>query len=330
MSRNDNAEMIATGNQMLESGQWPEAEAQFAAVCNDSPNDVEAMMGLGLAVYRQNRLEEAETFFKRALAIDDQLIPAYFNLGAIYEAYGKLDNALMFYKEVITREDQDVETLLRMGRCAQALGREDDALSFWEEVLRLAPQHPEAGNLVAAIYINREQWADAEDALRVSLVSHPNEVSLHFVLGLVLKEQKKWESALAAFNKVVTLDDKHAQGFFHLGEVCLALDLVKQAEPFLAKAFKLDQSNLEALRQLGGVYEKRKDRKSAALMYGQWIEQVEPVLENHQINMFNRLCAYVAKYWLKQGDEEKAKQFDAKVRVEESTDDYRVSLTIDE
>jgi len=314
MSRNDNADRIAAGNQLLTNEKWSEAEAQFVAVCNDAPNEVEAVMGLGLAVYRQNRLEEAELFFKQALAIDDNLIPAYFNLGAIHEAYGKLDNALMFYKEVITREDRDVETLLRMGRCAQILGREDDALSFWGEVLRLAPQHPEAGNLVAAIYINREQWADAEDALRVSLVSHPDEVSLHYVLGLVLKEQKKWESALAAFNKVVTLDDAHAQGFFHLGEVCLALDLVKQAEPFLAKAFKLDQSNLEALRQLGGVYEKRKNKKSAVMMYEQWIERVEPELESGQHEQFNRLCGYVAKYWLKEGDRNKSVIFDEKIK----------------
>ncbi|MCK5145259.1 tetratricopeptide repeat protein [bacterium] len=335
MSRNDTQsyksidEMLEHGNNLLSENKWNEAQALFEKALQDRPDDPDIRVSLGLVAFQQGHQEIAERYFQEALSVNPDLTAAYFNLGLLFEERGEAGSALSFYKEVLRRQPQDIESLIRMGHCAQTLDRTDDALSFWEEVLRLAPQHPDAGNLVAVIYIERGMWQKAEDALRVSLVSHPQEVSLHFVLGVVLKEQEKWESALAAFNKVVTLDQEHADGFFHLGEVCLALDLVKQAEPFFANAYKLDPSNLEALHLLGFVYEKRKDKKSAVMMYEQWVERVEAELDDMEISVFNRICAYVAKYWLKQGDGTKASLFDGKIH-QEPEDDFRVSLTIDD
>lgn len=334
MSKNDAspegrvAKWIGEGDTLLGLEAWEEAVASYEKALAEAPENVHALFHQGVAQFRLRRIDEAERLFKQALAVDPEFLAAYFNLGMLYEERGDFQGALSFYKEVVTRQDRDMEAYVRMGHCAQALGRPEDALQFWEEVLRMAPHHPEAGNLVAAIYIERGEWARAEDALRVSLVSHPEEKELHFVLGLVLKEQQKWEAALAAFNKVVTLDKSHDQGFYHLGEVCLALDLVKQAEPFFAKAFKINPGNLDALRLLGRVYEMRKDAKSAVVMYSQWVERIDSVgsAESPAIrDQYRAICEFLAKYFEKKGDPSRAAEYQNRIRTPEA-DDFRVSL----
>lgn len=325
---------------------FDEAISHYRKALDLNPEYAEGYCNLGSILLDRGEFSEAEAYLQKSIIKDENLVEAYFNLGCSYQEKGDFNKALSFYKEVVLRERGNTATYARMGACAHYLGRTEDAVVFLKEALRLQPNSLEAAAQLSSLHIERKEYPEAEDALRISLVSHPEVVSLHFTLGLVLKEQGKFESALAQFNKVVTLEENNAEGFYHLADCCVALDLLKQAEPFYAKAFKLDQTFADPLHQLGNVYEKMDKSDSAAVMYRQWLAMVEDEswqYDENQLREYQRVCSYVEKYLSERGKDEEAEIYRKMAEspevglsgeAEESSlaevSDYRVSLQIDE
>ena len=333
-------------NTLMEEGKLEDALSHYRSALELNPNYAEGYCNVGSILLDKGQLPEAEKCFRISLMKDNDLLEAYFNLGCLYEEKRDFEKALSFYKEVVLRQADDGETYLRMGGCARCLGREEDARAFWEEALRLQPNSLGAGARLAAFYVERREYARAEDVLRLCLVSYPEEVSLHFTFGLVLKEQKKFESALAQFNKVVSLDEKSAEGFYHLAECCVALELLEQAEPFFANAYKLDQAFSEPVLQLGMLYEKTEKMDSAVVMYRQWLEMVEDGVwrsDSKDRDVFKAVCSLAADYYVERDEVEQAAFFKEKaaligeegregkgVESEAEEKDYRVSLQVDD
>jgi tetratricopeptide (TPR) repeat protein len=285
-------------------------------------------------------LDEAENRFMEALRKQPGLVEANFNLGCLFQEKREFEKALSFFKTVVSLKPHDVGTWLKMGSCAKSLGRSEDAIVFYKEAFRRKPNSLEAGAALSGLYLETGDANQAVEVILVSLVSHPDNVPLHLTLGLLLKDQEKFESALGQFNKVVQLDPEHALGFYHLGLCCMALGFVDQAEPFFAKAYKLDTSLTEAVLELGQLYEKKNDPDSAAMMYKQWIDATEnrlwqlgPEIQS----VFKDVCEKTALYLENSGNFTEAQTFRAKLGELEPPQtetaapaDYRVTLTIDD
>ena len=300
---------------LLGEGELAQARPHFEKALQKNPDYLDGYCNLGSLCFKTDDFAGAEKYYKLAISKDENLLEIYYNLGLLHMEQKEFDKALCCFKENLTRNSDDCETYINMARCAKALGRNQDALAFLEETIKFHPDNLEAAIDLAGLYIENDQFEKAEDLLRVSLISHPEETALHYVLGLVLISRKKYESALAQFNKVVTLDEDHANGFFQLAECCLALDLFKQAEPFYAKAIKLDPSLKEAVLQLGRLYERRKDSESAVLMFEHWIKLIEPDLnpdDKEAEAEFRKVCAKVASYFRNQGDHELFRLYEKK------------------
>ena len=336
----------ALAEKALKNEQFDEALVHYRKALEFNPDFAEGDCNIGFILMNQGEFDKAETHLLQGLGKDDDNVEAYFNLGCLHQQKNEFEKALCFFKEVVTREPSNAPAFARMGECAQYLGRSDDAAIFFAESLRLQPDSLESATRLAALYINQQAYEDAEDVLRLSLISHSDVVSLYFTLGLVLKQQTKYESALAQFNRVVQMDENCAEGFYHLADCCVHLNLDKQAEPFFAKAFKLDQTFVEPVYELGKLYERMGKSDSAVLMYQHWVDMVEDIAwstDERRIDAYKRVCEYMKKHHLQQGEAAEADIYRDKMEslgsgksgTPESTsevevDDYRVSLQIDD
>lgn len=330
-------------DQLFEDGKVEEALSHYRKVLELNPECAEVYCNVGLIHFGRGEFDEAEKNFLISLKKDENQIHAYFNIGCLYQSKNDFENALSFYKEVVLRSPDDAQTYLRMGICAQSLERKDDAQAFFEEAFRLQPNSIEVGAALSGLLIETGQYEKAEEVLKVSLVSHPDDVSLYFSLGLVLKEQKKFESALAQFNKVVSIDDKHSEGFYHLAECCIELGLLEQAEPFFAKAYKLNPTFSEPVLELGRLYNRLKNLDKAVIMYRQWVSMIEDKVWQFDEDMketYKKICLLIADYYEGKGEDEEVSLFKEKAELLEESEidessgikekDYRVSLQIDD
>lgn len=328
----------------MENERFDDALTYFQRAIALNPDFAEGHCRIGSLLMQKGDYQEAERYLHLSLNKDENLLEAYFNLGVLYQIQGEFEKAMPFYKEVVLRDSEDGEAYKQLGVCCQSLGKDEDARIFFEEAIRLRPHVLDIGTRLAGLYIKQQEFAKAEDILRLSLISHPEEVALHFTLGLVLKAQKKYESALAHFTKIIQAMESHSDAFFHMGSCCYELSLYKQAEPFFAKAYQLDNSFIEPVFLLGRVYEELKKPESAAVMYREWVGRIEdrlsdadPVLRER----FEEACSWLEAYYRDLGEEAEAGAIHEKAvaclsggekpvaGIGTGTGDYRMSLQID-
>jgi len=295
LGENSNAKMNAVeGNDPLQqvdelivSGREDEALAILKKQVDAGKEPVaKACCQIGVAYSRKNDFVQAEKYFIRAVKEDPKMSEGFYNLGWIYQRKGDYNSALAFYKESLVERGDDGEIYEGMGDCCLSLEKYDDALAFFDAALQLCPDSIHAALNLAKIYLMKNAPDKAQDVLNLALISNPNAPELHFSLGAIQKETGNYEHALAHFHKVVMQDETNAIAFNELGECCLALGLAKQAEPFFAKAAKLDETNLKPKLNLGKLYYKKRRYDQAAVILQQWLDdsrdQIE--LENGDID----------------------------------------------
>jgi len=323
---------------LINKGDYDKALEIYSQLIEENPADADAWCNLGLLYYHKGEIEEAEQAFLKCIEYDPEVLEAYFNLGRLYQSNREFEKALTYYKEVVTRNEEDGIAYYYMGQCAKAVGRIDDAVAFLDEAIRLQPNNLEVGVALATLYVERGDYQKAEDALRVILVSHADVVPVHFSLGLILREQGKKESALAQFSRVVQLDENHVQGFYNLAECCMDLGLLDQAEPFYAKACKLDPDFDQPVIKLGDLYRKQGKDNDAVIMYRHWIDMKSPYIKNFQeeeLKEYINVCDILAEHFTQQGNKAEASDYlNKKAELTKANfgqeHDYRVSLKIDE
>jgi len=323
---------------LIDKGDYEGARKLFETVLEYDPDNIQALCNSGLMAFHTGDTEKAEQIFLACIHKNPEQTEAYFNLGRIYQNKQQFEKALSYYKAVVLEDSGDSVALYSMGQCARALGRLDDAVSFMHEAIRLEPGNLEIGVSLAGLYVEQKEYENAEDVLRVILVSHADVAPVHFSLGLILKEQGKYESALAQFTKVVQLDDSLVQGFYQLAETCVELGFVDQAEPFYAKASKLDPDFSDPVLKLAELAIGKSDEKKAALMYEHWIDMRSSYIEysdEQEKKEYSEICRWMADLLSRQGREEEALEYSAKMNAavqEEVTqpDGFQVSLTIDD
>jgi tetratricopeptide (TPR) repeat protein len=229
-----------------------------------------AQCQLGIVYTRKGDLVKAEKAFLSAVAENADLPEAFFNLGCLYQQKEDYGNALVCYKETLNLLGDDAEVFELMGDCCIAMDNPTDARAFYDAAIKMNPISLNAAANLATIYFSQGQKSEAKEILRLALVSHPKVPEIHMTLGQLHKEDSEYENAIAHFRKVALYDEDNAEAFFELGECCEAIGLSKQAEPFFAKAIKLDSENLDYIFSLGLLYYNRKRYNDAATMFQQW------------------------------------------------------------
>lgn len=111
----------------------------------------------------------------------------------------------------------NVQSLYEAAIAASLRGEPDVALALLDELLTLDPQHAGAHHLRGAEYA---QAGDVEQALAefsTSLALDPSQVVARFQLGLLLLVTKRQADAIAIWEPLQSLGERHPFNLFRLG-----------------------------------------------------------------------------------------------------------------
>ncbi len=258
---------------LVQKDNWEDARPHIARALALRPEFAPAHNQLGMCCFQEGDLGQAEACFKKAIQLDFGLIEAHFNLGALVQSAGRMQEALPHFKEVVTANPDDEVTYNRMGMCCTALKSKENAEVFFSESLRLRPDFLDPLVSLTALTIEQGRLSEAKALLEEGLKIHHGIPQLHFTLGLVLKTQEQFEDALGEFREVVLRDEDNAEAFNHLGECCVALGMEKQAEPFFARAAKVDPEMSLAVFNLGKLYHDQEQWNEAIVTLEEWLRQ---------------------------------------------------------
>ena len=127
--------------------------------------------------------------------------------------------------------------------------------------------------------LSKEEFDDAETLINDALKVDANNAELLNLKGLIVENKGNEDAALDAFKKAIEIDNTLAQGYFNAGRIVMKkvvaqqkametmnrsdyakakeevlIPLLKEALPYMERAYQLDDTNANAKRILSNIY----------------------------------------------------------------------------
>jgi len=168
-------------------------------------------------------------------------IRALIQAGRTLEALREI-NALQRQKP----DDPDVQ--LEIGKIFQELGA-----SRAERLEQLAPNSPQAHELIGKSLEAHEKLPEALAQYRLAAQANPALPGIHFLIGNLYWKQRDFDAAKPELEAELRLNPHHALANLRMGEISLVTDAEtpNAAVSYLQKAVSDPHASLEAHRELG-------------------------------------------------------------------------------
>jgi len=250
---------------------------QFALSVVDTP-DEKIRINRKMADVAENQLhnlERALDAYKRVLTLEPHEQDSRDAVVTLYEKTSKWHALVEFYNEQLRRlpadsVDEKVSVLFRIIEIYQdpdKFPNEDNVLANYARVVEISPAHGEALEILAKGYESRERWPDLLRVLqkKVAVTDNPEEL-----LDL----------------------------FHQIAEVAITrMSNETQAIPFLERILELDPQNLDVVKKLKSIYQRKHNQEKLFSMYLKELEmqkgpEREDVLASAAAMARDRLLRY--------------------------------------
>jgi tetratricopeptide (TPR) repeat protein len=134
------------------------------------------------------------------------------------------------------------------------------------------PQFSDAYVLMASVYMQQGNAADAKATLDHAIEADPKLPEAWFTLGMLQNRQKDFAGAEKSLTEGLKLDDAAPQGHYELGKTYLALNRPDDAEQQAKKAIALLPTMAPAHILLGNIAWKKQDAATALQEYQEYLK----------------------------------------------------------
>ncbi len=139
------------GTARLRQGDRVAAERSLREAVRLDPDGGQALGNLGFLLAQDGRLDEARALFEQAVRAEPENPVAYGNLGAFHMNDGRPEIAVRWFTRAVELDPSYVDGLANLAFAWYLLGEDDEARRYAEEALRLAPNHPQARQILDAV-----------------------------------------------------------------------------------------------------------------------------------------------------------------------------------
>lgn len=144
-------EHLLNGWELLDTGNYEAARAEFTKCLAANPRDVKAMIGLGSSLIQLGRLDEALEIFKATLAVDPDNANAHYGAGWILYRQKRKREARFHAQRAVALAPDVPQYHLLAAACAGRYERQT-IRTHLEAVNRLAPQMLDSRNRLVLAY----------------------------------------------------------------------------------------------------------------------------------------------------------------------------------
>jgi tetratricopeptide (TPR) repeat protein len=305
-------EQLGAAAQHLQQGKVDQAIRECKAVLAADPRSAPAHMLLGLAYIATGSVDmvaDAKAELQQTLAIDPELVWARFYLARLYLEQGLSEKA-QEQLEIGLKQSPGLPQLLSLlGEVRRKLGepgaslelnrkaleadatlipahyflalayldlkQEQPAIAEFEKVIHTPYVTPEMYNTLAALYIKKKRFAEAEDLCRKAIALNPSRPDAYLNLARVYNAQHASDKALEAVRAALPEGKEFAVSEYYQGlqadlevergEAYTDKKMYAQAIEAYTRALDLDPRRAAVHRRLAELYLQKADPARAAL-----------------------------------------------------------------
>ena len=210
------------------------------------PAEPEIRMLMGGIYSSQKQYSQAEDQIRKVLKHKPESIAPYAAMAELYYRQGKIEKGIEELRLALKRKPDNVGIKMTIASFYRAKEDYDTALN-WHE--RIADEHPKfipGLNGLAYMYADRYPTQENLDRALRLLAEIPEELrtpNLHDTLGWVYYKKKDYDSAIKAFNRAESTDDRPVIQL-HLGLAFLKKNQIIEARDALEKALADETTGL--------------------------------------------------------------------------------------
>jgi tetratricopeptide (TPR) repeat protein len=202
---------------------------------------------------------KAIPLYERAAELNPHAEHPLVNLAQLYERISEFENA--------------VATLLRLASLRAAAGRTNENIPLYVKVLQLNPDQPDIRKQLALLYEAENFIDDAVDQYAQLAESHEQHQDYYAALQVYEHIKQLKPADLTSREKLVRIHveanrlAEAKQELSELGDLCLSLNKIIEAERYFRRVQELDPSDLDMRERLGVFYEAQGNNAAACKEY---------------------------------------------------------------
>src|SRR5260370_345256 len=178
-----------------------------------SPSDSEAVMVYTRAQIASGNLDKAISSWQQWATDHPKDAQANALVGTLIESKGDKDQAAVYYKKALQIQPDQAVAANNLAYLMIESGQNMDvALSLAQTARRGLPNSSSTADTLAWAYYHKESYASARDLLEEALKTAPDNVSLHYHLGMTYLKLADKTNAAVHFNKAAALDPNGQTG----------------------------------------------------------------------------------------------------------------------
>lgn len=181
--------------------------------------------------------------------------------------------------EAVSVKDLAIPEPARMefskGQDAMRTKNADESLKHFQKAIKLYEAYPQAYRMLGDAYVEKQQWPEAETALKKSIELQPDLAPAYFDLGALRNQTKNYAGAEEALKKGLELTPDATVGKYELAKTYWALGRWQDAAPLAAETVKALPDLAAAHVLLANIRLKQRDAAGALHEYQEYL-RIEP------------------------------------------------------
>ena len=178
---------------------------------------------------------------------------AIYNKGRDALFRGKYDDAIPLLKAAIAADENQMSWRLYLARAYRYAKQPEQSKALLAEILQKAPDHVEAGQLLAEVYGSREKWEDVTKTLE-PLLKYRHDYPTYHLLAEAAYNVNDYEKSRKYYREAIKLNPDSGPDHYQLGNIYLAENRFSLAATSYETALKLGLDSVVLHYKLASAY----------------------------------------------------------------------------
>jgi tetratricopeptide (TPR) repeat protein len=171
--------------------------------------------------YERGMKVEAKKFFEESLKIDPTYAQGALAIGALFEEKEDFVSAMKVYKKFLSNDDNmtNVPVLTRIVAIMFSLEKNDEVLPYAEALSSIDNSDVNLKVRLALLYSDSNRFEEAINLLREVQEVVPDSDKVHYYLGALFQQTKKYNDALTSFKKITKASPLYGEAGMQIGQI---------------------------------------------------------------------------------------------------------------
>ena len=249
-----------------------QAQKLIAAVLKENPRDVQALTLRGQFAFADKDVNGAIADFRSALVGQPKNIELLKLLSSAQVVNNDIELAIENMQKVVSVAPKDVAARLQvvdlLFRSGKTLQAESDIL----EALELDPKNIKTLDYLFKIRMAQKEWAQAQDVSEKIRTLGEDPAKGYYLSGRAFQADKRWQKSIEAFKQVLAIKPGYVEPLTQMVKSYLLLEQSDNALTYLQDVVNNQKAHFVAYNLMGELYLRSKNLEKAEKAFRQVVE----------------------------------------------------------